>query len=137
MNRHARERGFTLVELLIVMVIASILAMIAVPSYQASVMKSRRADARVVLNDTAQRLERCFTQFGAYDAADCPIADGEEILSQDGFYVLKVNVPDAATYTLSAEPEGPQADDAKCGTLGLSNAGERTITGDDVIEHCW
>mgnify|MGYP005605317985 CR=1 FL=1 len=70
MNVYARNRGFTLIELLIVMVIASVLAMIAVPSYQASVIKSRRADGRVVLNDTAQRLERCYTQFGAYDAAD-------------------------------------------------------------------
>lgn len=137
MHRQNRDRGFTLVELLIVMVIASILAMIAVPSYQASVIKSRRADARVVLNDTAQRLERCYTQYGAYNAADCPIADGEEIPSQGGFYVLTVDVPDAATYTLTADPDGPQADDSKCGSLGLSNTGERTITGDDTIEHCW
>lgn len=137
MNRHAPDRGFTLIELLIVMVIASILAMIAVPSYQASVMKSRRADARVVLNDTAQRLERCYTQFGSYDSADCPIEDGEEIVSRDGFYTLTVDVVDAANYTLTAVPEGPQADDSKCGTLGLSNTGERTITGDDEVAHCW
>ncbi len=64
-----RMSGFTLVELLIVMVIASILMMVAVPSYRQSVIKSRRADARVALNDVAQRLERCYTQFGAYDAA--------------------------------------------------------------------
>lgn len=137
MNRHATDRGFTLIELLIVMVIASILAMIAVPSYQASVIKSRRADARVVLNDTAQRLERCYTQYGAYDSADCPIADDEEILSRDGFYTLTVDVVDAANYTLTAAPEGAQAEDSKCGSLGLSNTGARTITGDDTVEHCW
>jgi type IV pilus assembly protein PilE len=137
MHVHAPNRGFTLVELLIVMIIASVLAMIAVPSYQASVIKSRRADGRVVLNDTAQRLERCYTQFGAYDAEDCAIADAEEITSQEGFYVLTVDVPDAATYELTAAPAGPQADDEDCGSLILTNTGERTITGDGDIERCW
>lgn len=137
MNAYARHRGFSLIELLIVMVIASVLAMIAVPSYQASVMKSRRADGRVVLNDTAQRLERCYTQFGAYDAADCAIADGEEILSQEGFYLVTVAVADAATYTLTAAPQGAQEDDEDCGSLGLTNTGVRSITGDGELERCW
>ena len=137
MNVHARNRGFSLIELLIVMVIASILAMIAVPSYQASIIKSRRADGRVVLNDIAQRLERCYTQFGAYNAADCAIADGEEIPSQEGFYLLTVAVDDAATYELTAAPQGPQVDDEDCGSLGLTNTGVRSITGDGELERCW
>ena len=137
MHVYAPNRGFTLVELLIVMIIASVLAMIAVPSYQASVIKSRRADGRVVLNDTAQRLERCYTQFGSYDAGDCAIADEEEITSQEGFYVLTVDVQDAVTYELTAAPAGPQADDEDCGSLILTNTGERTITGDGDIERCW
>jgi type IV pilus assembly protein PilE len=137
MNVHARNRGFSLIELLIVMVIASVLAMIAVPSCQASVIKSRRADGRVVLNDTAQRLERCYTQFGAYDAADCAIADGEEILSQEGFYLLTVAVADAATYTLTAAPQGAQVDDEDCGSLGITSTGVRSITGDGELERCW
>lgn len=137
MHSHARTSGFTLIELLIVMVIASILAMIAVPSYQQSVIKSRRAEARVVINDTAQRLERCYTQFGAYDADDCAIDDAEEIESQGGFYTLTVAIPDAATYTLTAAPEGPQVDDARCGTLSLTNSGVRTRSGTDDLERCW
>jgi type IV pilus assembly protein PilE len=137
MNAYARNRGFSLIELLIVMVIAGILAMIAVPSYQASVIKSRRADGRVVLNDTAQRLERCYTQFGAYDAADCAIADEDEITSQEGFYVLTVDVQDAVTYELTAAPAGPQVDDTECGSLTLTNTGVRDITGDGDIERCW
>lgn len=137
MNRHVHGRGFSLIELLIVMVIVSVLAMIAVPSYQASVIKSRRADGRVLLNDTAQRLERCYSQFGAYNAADCAIADGEEILSQEGFYRVTVDVADAATYTLTAAPQGAQVDDEDCASLGLTNTGERSITGVGDIERCW
>lgn len=132
-----RDRGFTLIELLIVMVIASVLAMIAIPSYQASVTKARRADGRVVLNDTAQRLERCYTQFGAYDAADCPIADGEEITSPEGYYIVTVTVDDAATWSLAAAPHGAQETDEECGTLGLTNTGVRSISGDGETERCW
>jgi type IV pilus assembly protein PilE len=137
MKRRKQSQGFTLIELLIVMVIASILAMIAVPSYQASVMKSRRADGRVALNDTAQRLERCYTQFGAYNADDCAISDGEEIPSSEGYYVVTVDIPDAATYTLSAAPHGAQEDDEQCGSLGVDNTGVRTISGDGELDRCW
>lgn len=137
MNGYGRTQGFSLIELLIVVVIASILAVIAIPSYQASVMKSRRADGRVLLNDTAQRLERCYSQFGAYDAAGCAIADGETILSTEEFYEVTVAIADAATYTLTAAPQGAQAEDADCGSLGLTNTGERSITGSGEIGRCW
>lgn len=137
MNLRNSAQGFTLIELLIVMVIASVLAMIAVPSYQASVMKSRRADGRVVLNDTAQRLERCYTQFGAYDADDCAISDGEAITSPEGFYIVTVAIADAATYTLTAAPTGPQEDDDTCGEFKVNNTGVREISGDGALEKCW
>lgn len=137
MNSRARSQGFTLIELMIVVVIASILAMIAVPSYQQSVIKSRRADGRVVLNDVAQRLERCYTQFGGYNGVGCGIADADTINSAEGYYTVTVAVPDATTYTLTAAPQGPQVEDAKCGDLGLDNTGVRTVTGTDTLEHCW
>ncbi|MFZ1624704.1 MAG: type IV pilin protein, partial [Gammaproteobacteria bacterium] len=106
----SRTSGFTLIELLIVMVIASILMMIAVPSYQQAVIKSRRADARIALNDVAQRLERCYTQFGAYDAAGCGIVDADEVASKEGFYLVTVAINDdggVMTYELTAAPQGP------------------------------
>lgn len=137
MISRSHQQGFSLIELVVVMGIAAILTMIAVPSYQASVIKGRRAEARVVINDTAQRLERCYTQFGAYDADDCPIDDGEEIASQGGFYTLTVTIPDAANYTLTADPQLAQVDDEKCGTLSLTNTGVRTISGTDDLERCW
>jgi type IV pilus assembly protein PilE len=138
MPANKRQRGITLIELLIVMVIASVLAMIAVPSYQASVTKSRRADGRVVLNDVAQRLERCYTQFGRYDADDCAIEDGESILSPEGYYLVSVNVPDdGATYVLTAATHGPQTADEKCGDLALDNTGVRSVSGDAEVTDCW
>ncbi len=137
MHHHRQSRGFTLIELLIVMVIASILAMIAMPSYQASVTKSRRADARVALNDIAQRLERCYTQFGRYDdAVNCGIADGDVIASSEDFYRVTVAIPDATTYTLTAGPHGPQTVDTDCGNLAFTNTGVRSADGDNP-DRCW
>lgn len=134
------SRGFTLVELLIVMVVASILMMVAIPSYRQSVIKARRADARIALNDVAQRLERCYTQFGAYDAADCGVADGDEIASKEGFYLVTVTVAEnddgLMTYSLSAAPQDGQADDTDCGALEINAVGVRSATGEDTA-HCW
>lgn len=137
MNHRKRNAGFTLVELMVVVVIASILAMIAVPGYRASVIKSRRVDAKVVLNDTAQRLERCYTQFGAYNAAGCAIQDEEVIDSPEGHYSVTVTVPDAGSYSLLAAPQGAQVDDELCGELGLTSTGIRSETGTSDLDHCW
>lgn len=133
------NRGFTLVELLVVMVVASILMMVAIPGYRQSVIKSRRADARIALNDVAQRLERCYTQFGAYDAAGCGIADGDEIASKEGFYLVTVTVEEVdglMTYSLSAAPQEGQADDTDCENLEIDAVGNRSATGENT-DHCW
>ena len=55
------QKGVTLMELLIVVVIVGILAAIAYPSYRAQVMRSHRSDAKIALERAAQTLERCFT----------------------------------------------------------------------------
>jgi type IV pilus assembly protein PilE len=145
-HRHRCDGGFTLVELLVVMVIASILMMVAVPSYQQAVIKSRRADGRIALNDVAQRLERCYTQFGSYIADGCPIDDDYETDSPEGFYKVTVGIPDGAfipgelgTYTLDAVAQGVQADDTDCTTLTLTNTGVRSAkdSGGTAAEHCW
>ncbi len=127
------QHGFTLVELLIVVTIVGILAMVAIPGFQDSMRKSRRSDGRIALLETAQRLERCYTQFGVYDDDDCDIASPAD--SPDGFYSVTV-VRDPSTFTLSAAPQGPQASDSACGTLSLDQLGERSASGDDT-GHCW
>lgn len=128
-----RHRGFTLIELLIVIVVAGILAMVAIPGYQSAMQKSRRADARVAINQMAQHLERCYTQYGAYDADDCAIDAPFD--SPEGHYSVSV-VRDATTYMLTAEPQGVQADDSACGSLGMNSEGVHSATGDNP-DKCW
>ena len=65
-----KNSGMTLMELMVVMAIVGILAAIAIPSYRSYVMRANRTDAKTALLAAAGALERCFTRFNSYAAAD-------------------------------------------------------------------
>lgn len=131
--RGRREAGVTLVELVIALVVLSVLASFAIPTYQQSIQKSRRADARSTLGSLAQRLERCNTQFGRYDHAGCNVVSPQP--SEEGYYQVAV-VRNAVSFTLTASPVGPQSKDGRCTTLVLDHTGRRSATGSDT-DQCW
>lgn len=119
--------GFTLIEVMITVAIVAIIALVALPSYQESVIKSRRSDGQIGLAMLAQRLERCYTQFGRYDAADCAI--DLPMASPEGFYLLDAATLAAGEFTLNAVPQGAQSRDSRCGTLALDSRGQRSASG--------
>jgi len=133
---HLRAPGITLIELMVVVVIIGILAAIAYPSFQEQVRKTRRADGKAILMQTAQQLERCYTRFASYDDAGCSVGNGDNVDSAEGYYVVSV-VSDAAAFTLSADPQGDQANDAKCDTLTLTNTGAQDSQGTADATDCW
>ena len=121
------QSGFTLIELMITVAIVGILASIAIPSYQDSVMKSRRADAKGALLGYANTMERHFTVNNTYVGA--PTNPGTD------YYDITVSTNPAATastYTLNAAPKGAQVND-KCGTLTLTHTGVKGANAAD----CW
>jgi len=156
------NRGFTLIELMIAVVIVAILAAVAFPTYQDSVRKSRRAEAKTSLLKVAQILERCFTEFNRYDFFDavnpnddCPtLTAGPTInintniapLDGQGYYNITTN-PGAETltatsYTLTATPRatGGQNQDTQCATYTLDNTGVKTAVdngGGNTRAICW
>lgn len=135
--RHGRSRGITLIELMVVVVIIGILAAIAYPSYQNQVRKTRRADGKAVLMETAQQLERCYTRFASYANGGCGVGNGDNVTSAEEYYVVAVT-SDANSFTLDAAPQGDQVNDAGCGTLRLTNTGLQGSQGADAdANDCW
>ncbi|MGA9851429.1 MAG: type IV pilin protein [Gammaproteobacteria bacterium] len=124
----ARTTGFSLIELMIVLAIIAIIAAIAYPSYEKSVMRSDRSDATSALNQDAQVLERCYTQYFAYNNATCVTAAASLAgPTQNGFYTIAIAPLDATTYviTATAVPGTRQGSDTDCQTFTLDNTGTK------------
>jgi type IV pilus assembly protein PilE len=125
------EQGFTLIELMVAVAIVGLLAALAYPTFMDSVRKARRTDAKAELMNTAHDLERCFTQFMAYDSASCSvvgeISGGNKRTSEEGFYEV-VGTLNATTYALvaTAPVGGAQASDPTCATLNLNSQNAKT-----------
>ncbi|MGB0513331.1 MAG: type IV pilin protein [Wenzhouxiangellaceae bacterium] len=132
-----RNAGFTLVELLVAMAILGIVLGVAIPNYRQWVLESGRSEAMSVLMQGAQTLERCFTRYSAYNDGNCALGAGDTVMSENNKYQLTVSTVTANTFSLTAAPQGKQAEDTKCGSFTLSNTGARGVsTGTDPAE-CW
>jgi type IV pilus assembly protein PilE len=137
-NRLPRlQSGITLLELMIVVAVVSLLAAIAYPSYRDQVIKSHRTEGKAALMETAQALERCFTNnnsFTACGAVTLPFTTrhGRYQITED-----QIASSVGTSYRLSAVPQGGQANDARCGTFSLTNTGARQITGSGTVAECW
>lgn len=146
-DRRMRQRGFTLIEVMIVVAVVSILTAIAMPSYNEYIRRGHRADARAGLLQAAQWMERAATAGGVYPTR-LPNAlrwvDSEEKPDPAKRYTIDF-VPgnSNAAFALQAVPKnpGPQAKD-KCGTYTLSNTGVQgangKVSGDTGYDaSCW
>lgn len=133
-----KQLGFSLVELMIVIVIIGILAAIAMPSYQNYLIKANRSQAKIGLMDIAARLENYYTQNNTYVGATLSNIGGQTA-SSDGNYTFSLPAPSATAYTIQAIPQNAQTSDTLCGTLSLNQAGTESATGSSTnpTQDCW
>jgi type IV pilus assembly protein PilE len=147
-SRVSRQSGFTLIELMVTVVIATILLSIAVPAYTSQVRKSRRTDARTAVLDLAGREERFFSISNNYSqtATDLGYAQFPATVG-GGYYNVSVQAPDPtrtppvqASFRITATAIGPQLNDTQCNSFTVDSLGQQTAFdsgGNPSTQSCW
>lgn len=132
-----RARGFTLIELMVVVAIIAILAAIAYPSYQQHIIKTRRAVATTCVMEAAHFMERHYATQLRYIGAVLP-ALGCQAEIADHYVIELVGTPTDRAFVAQARAINHQATaDARCGNLRVDQAGTRSITGTAAADDCW
>ncbi len=138
------ENGFTLMELMIVVIIVGVLAAMAYPHYTAYVQRGHRAEAHSALLDAQQFMERYYAAQGRYTSASgeppalplrlqtVPQGSTNDMVR----YVLSVSEVTVSSYTLQAELSSGQED--SCGHLTLTHTGVKGRAGEAMsVQDCW
>ncbi|VTU33716.1 Serogroup A1 [Variovorax sp. PBS-H4] len=144
-----RHRGFTLIEVMIVVAIVAILAAIAYPSYLESVRKSKRAEARAQLMEVAQYMQRFYSQNDSFlkvlnDSTnpDMTLPDALTSVPRGGAaatYTIQFVTHTASAFNLEAVPTGSMMGD-RCGKLRLDSTGLRSVADQQAgltPSDCW
>ena len=142
--------GFTLVELMVVVLITAILASIAVPAYNNSVRKSRRTEAKTAIMDMAAREERYYATQQVYSSSPSALSYGSGAwpVPIGTYYSLAVTAVTAAsssspaTFILQATPTAgsAQLQDTPCQVFQVDQTGKQSSqdgSSNDTSTTCW
>lgn len=142
------QRGVTLIELVVVIMIVGVLAAVAIPSYRNYVIRSQRSDAKDALLALSTQMEKHYLQCNDYGDTLAPDPDcaAREVqgadVSENGWYDLSIVAPDATGFAVTATAVAGenQAQDLECQSFSVTDRGVRTALndgGDDNTEECW
>lgn len=126
-------KGFSLIELLIIVSIVGILTTISLPLYSQHVVNERRTEAKTTLIQLAASLEEYDTIHHTYQGASLQVLNFPEIIAHDSYKLSIIDLSDSA-FTIAAEPLSHHD---TCGTLTLNALGEKAISGTGQITDCW
>jgi type IV pilus assembly protein PilE len=132
----AAARGWSLIELMVVVAVLTALTLAAVPAWRSTMLRAQRVEATSALVSLATAQERHFLQHNTY-AADIDAAppDGLGIpaTTSGGRYALAITSADAAAFNATATAQGRQARDTHCAEFAIDATGAKTATNED----CW
>ncbi len=137
------ERGFTLIELMIVVAVVGVLALVAYPTYTQSVRKSHRAEGKSALVEAVQRQEKLYAQSFSYARDMTALGyDANPFVTEHGLYQLAVTNPGSAadpaaatTFTITATALGGQVADS-CDGFSITHLGAKAVT-EGSNDTCW
>lgn len=135
-----KNAGFTLIELMIVVVVIGVLAAIALPSYQDYVKQARRADGKAALL-AVQLAEEKYRANNPNYGTLTELSFSDPYVSPEGYYSITVANVDASgatpsSYTATAAPTTKNTQNTDdCGSYVLTSSDTYTAGGDDEI--CW
>jgi len=142
------QRGFSLIELMVVVAIVAVVMAIAFPSYDRYVVRTKRAIAQNALLQVADRQQQFFMDNKRFAASLANLGfaanpwvvddDGTSTVAGDADAVYSVTLTNVTqtTWTATAAPlNGQLSRDADCGSLSITQAGARTSSGGGG--NCW
>ena len=136
LNGREKQKGFSLLELMVTLLIVGILAAVAIPSYQSHVTEARRSDATTMLVNVASLQEQYFLDNKTYAANMTNIGfSANPFVTENGYYQVQVQAATASCpiltcYIIEAAPQNAQSGDS-CGTLTINSQGTKLPSG------CW
>jgi type IV pilus assembly protein PilE len=144
----ACNRGFSLVELVVVVLVLGILMTLALPAYQQQLRTSRRSLAGAALLEALIRQEQFFLQHRQYAQGLTDLgypaqryaidAQGNTLTADAPHRIYLINLATRVnSFTLSAIPQLGQAKDRLCGTLSLESTGTKRVSGPGSLSQCW